>query len=175
MFVQFLGFHGEGLILKGSVLKEIGFGFNSITEDFRFAMELCKKGYRTWHSSTRVSILSPNSIKDFVRQRTRWFKGGLKDLPHAHFSFFLMFPFHLGLTCMAFFGSFPFLILAFIHPIPFFILFPAGTAFWIVSSFILPKASIRDKFLTVFLSPIETLVPLYAIKMSGFYVIDKSI
>ncbi len=58
-----IGFHGEGLILKGSVLREIGFDFNSITEDFRFAMELCKRGYKTWHSSTKVSIKSANSIR----------------------------------------------------------------------------------------------------------------
>ena len=170
-----IGFHGEGLILKGSVLKEIGFGFNSITEDFRFAMELCKKGYRTWHSSTRVSFKSPNSIRDFIRQRARWFKGITQDTKHAHFSYFFILPFHLGLSLFGFFGSFPFLILAIIHPIPFFILFPAGTAYWIVSVFILPKASIRDKFLTLLLSPVESIVPLYAIKMkAGFYVLDKS-
>ncbi len=52
-----------GHILKGSVLREIGFDFNSITEDFRFAMELCKRGYKTWHSSTKVSIKSANSIR----------------------------------------------------------------------------------------------------------------
>jgi cellulose synthase/poly-beta-1,6-N-acetylglucosamine synthase-like glycosyltransferase len=170
-----IGFHGEGLILKGSVLKEIGFGFNSITEDFRFAMELCKKGYRTWHSSTRVSTKSTNSMKDFVRQRARWFKGIAQDAKHAHFSYFLMLPFHLGLSCVAFFGSFPFLILAIIYPIPFFILSPAGTAYWILSAFILPRASLKDKFLTMLISPVESIVPLYAIKMkSGFYVVDKS-
>jgi len=170
-----LGFHGEGLILKGSVLKEIGFGFKSITEDFRFAMELCKKGYKTWHSSTRVSFKSPNSIRDFIRQRARWFKGITQDTRHAHFSYFFILPFHLGLSCLGFFGSFPFLILAIIHPIPFFILFPAGTAYWIICVFILPKASLRDKLLSVLLSPVETIVPFYAMKMkSGFYVIDKS-
>ncbi|MEM1634774.1 MAG: glycosyltransferase family 2 protein [Thermosphaera sp.] len=80
-----LGLHGELLIVKGGVLKEIGFTFRSITEDFRFATELIKKGYKTWQSSTRVSIKSPHSIKDLMKQRGRWFKGMLSDIRHSPF------------------------------------------------------------------------------------------
>ncbi|WP_440059634.1 glycosyltransferase family 2 protein [Thermogladius sp. 4427co] len=75
-----LGLHGELLIVKGRVLKEVGFSYRSITEDFRFSIELVKRGYRTWQSSTRVLIKSPNSILDLVKQRGRWFKGVVSDV-----------------------------------------------------------------------------------------------
>ncbi len=91
-----------------------------------------------------------------MRQRARWFKGIVKDLPHAHFSFFFMFPFRIGLTCVAFFGSFPFFVMSLIYPVPCFILFPAGTIYWIIGDFILPKASIKDKIIAIFISPIES-------------------
>ncbi|MGB9827173.1 MAG: glycosyltransferase family 2 protein [Thermosphaera sp.] len=78
-----LGLHGELLIVKGRVLREVGFTFKSITEDFRFATELIKKGYKTWQSGTRVSIKSPNSLRDLVKQRGRWFKGMLSDIKYS--------------------------------------------------------------------------------------------
>jgi len=78
-----MGLHGELLIVKGSVLKEIGFGNRSLTEDFRFAIELVKKGYKTWQSSTRVSIKSPNSVRDLMAQRGRWFKGLISDIRYS--------------------------------------------------------------------------------------------
>lgn len=70
-----VGLHGDLLIVKGKVLKEIGFTRRSVTEDFDFAAELVKRGYKTWQSSTKVSIKSPNSLRDLVKQRGRWFKG----------------------------------------------------------------------------------------------------
>lgn len=79
-----LGLHGDLLVVKGNVLREIGFNRKSLTEDFEFASELVKKGYRTWQSDTRVSIRSPNSLRDLVLQRGRWFKGivsGIKRCP----------------------------------------------------------------------------------------------
>jgi len=74
------GFHGELLLAKGKVLREVGFNRESITEDFAFARELLKRGYRTWQSATRVSILSPHSVKDLLKQRNRWYRGLIKDV-----------------------------------------------------------------------------------------------
>lgn len=79
-----LGLHGDLLIVKGSVLKEIGFNRRTLTEDFEFTSSLVRSGYKTWQSATRVSIRSPNSVKDLVLQRGRWFKGifyGIKRAP----------------------------------------------------------------------------------------------
>ena len=67
------GMHGELLIIRGDVLREIWPAMgDTVTEDFRLAMELIRRGYKTFQSRTRVSIKSPNSLRDFVRQRARW-------------------------------------------------------------------------------------------------------
>ncbi len=79
-----LGLHGDLLVVKGSALREIGFSKRTLTEDFEFAKELVKRGYKTWQSSTKVSIRSPNSVKDLISQRGRWFKGvvmGMRGSP----------------------------------------------------------------------------------------------
>ncbi|MCY0867718.1 MAG: glycosyltransferase family 2 protein [Desulfurococcus sp.] len=78
-----LGLHGELLIVKGSVLKEVGFNTKTLTEDFSFAIELVKRKYKTWQSATRVSIKSPNSLKDLMFQRGRWFKGMIMDIKRS--------------------------------------------------------------------------------------------
>jgi len=79
-----LGLHGDLLIVKGNVLREVGFTKRTLTEDFEFAKELVKRGYKTWQSSTKVSIRSPNSVRDLIAQRGRWFKGvvtGMRGSP----------------------------------------------------------------------------------------------
>jgi cellulose synthase/poly-beta-1,6-N-acetylglucosamine synthase-like glycosyltransferase len=67
------GMHGELLIIRGDVLRELWPAVgDTVTEDFRLAMELVRRRYRTFQSRTYVSIKSPNSLRDFVRQRARW-------------------------------------------------------------------------------------------------------
>ncbi len=67
------GMHGELLIIRGDVLREVlpAMG-DTVTEDFRLAMELVRRRHRTFQSRTYVSIKSPNSLRDFIRQRARW-------------------------------------------------------------------------------------------------------
>lgn len=77
------GMHGELLGVKGNVLKKIGFNRKTITEDFCFSRELIKNNIKTWQSETIISILSPHNIKDFIKQRKRWFKGNSKDVLEA--------------------------------------------------------------------------------------------
>lgn len=75
------GMHGEMLTVRGDILKAVdSYGHPSITEDFRLGLELYKRKMPIWLSSTKVSILSPNSIHDLLRQRGRWFKGIVTDL-----------------------------------------------------------------------------------------------
>jgi egghead protein (zeste-white 4 protein) len=71
----YIGFHGELLTAKGDVLVEVGFDRESIVEDYAFAAELIKHGIPTWQSGTHVSILSPHSVRDLLKQRSRWFIG----------------------------------------------------------------------------------------------------
>jgi egghead protein (zeste-white 4 protein) len=67
------GMHGELLIIRGDVLREVWPAMgDTVTEDFRLAMELVRRRYRTFQSRTYVSIKSPNSLRDFIRQRARW-------------------------------------------------------------------------------------------------------
>lgn len=81
-----LGLHGDLLIVKGKVLKEIGFNRKTLAEDFEFASELVKRGYGTWQSATRVSIKSPNKLYDLVLQRGRWFRGVMSGIKRAPLS-----------------------------------------------------------------------------------------
>ena len=78
------GMHGELLIIRGDVFSEVPFPTDSLVEDFAYSQLLFRRGYRAWQVSTRVSIKSPNSIKDLIRQRARWTKGIWMELPRAH-------------------------------------------------------------------------------------------
>jgi len=71
----YIGFHGELLTARGDVLLDVGFDRHSIVEDYAFAAELIKNDVRTWQSGTHVSILSPHSVIDLFKQRSRWFVG----------------------------------------------------------------------------------------------------
>ena len=71
----YIGFHGELLTARGDVLRDVGFDRASIVEDYAFAAELVKAGVPTWQSATRVSILSPHSVTDLLKQRSRWYIG----------------------------------------------------------------------------------------------------
>ena len=74
------GLHGELLIVHGRVLKLIGFNTNSLAEDTWFAAKLIERGIPVTQTRSRVSILSPGSITDLWRQRSRWNLGVLKDI-----------------------------------------------------------------------------------------------
>ncbi len=73
------GLHGELLIVKGWVLKDIGFETDSVSEDSWFASRIVRRGLLTGQVSTRVSILSPATVRDFAKQRGRWFAGRFRD------------------------------------------------------------------------------------------------
>ena len=74
------GLHGELLIARGEVLKRVPIASDSIVEDTLYAARLIRAGIPAGMVSTRVSILSPNSIRDFWRQRARWQLGVLRDM-----------------------------------------------------------------------------------------------
>ena len=100
-----VGFHGELLTVKGRVLKEIGFGHASITEDFRFASELVRRGYKVWQSRTRVSIKSPNSVMDLLKQRGRWFNGIISDYRYCPILMKVVVSLRMILWILGIFGS----------------------------------------------------------------------
>jgi hypothetical protein len=79
----YLGFHGELLCVRGDVLRDITFDRETIVEDFAFALELLREDVPVWQSRTRVSVLSPHDLSSFFQQRSRWFVGVTRYLPHS--------------------------------------------------------------------------------------------
>ena len=171
----YIGLHGELLIIKGSVLKEIGFPTDSITEDFVLAQKLVKKGYKTWQSRTRVSIKSPNSIKDFWKQRARWIRGIAESMKHCSpastaFIFFRMVGGFLSSILFA----------------PFWLLMPPSTPIaWLglvgtiyyVSSYFYGALKSGDWKMLLLLPVMPIFEPaslIYVPKTNGFVVIDKN-
>ncbi len=114
-----MGMHGEMFTVKGRILKEIRFEHKTLTEDFRFAIDLVKLRYKTWQSMSKVSILSPNSINDLYKQRGRWFKGLANDIKNANLIMKIIVSIRLVSWIIGIFGSWAFAIL-----------WPIFTPFW---------------------------------------------
>lgn len=71
--LPFFGLYGELLIIRGDVLRRLWLSMpESVTEDFMLAMYAIRHGVKTFQVSTRVSIKSPNSLRDLYKQRRRW-------------------------------------------------------------------------------------------------------
>jgi cellulose synthase/poly-beta-1,6-N-acetylglucosamine synthase-like glycosyltransferase len=84
------GLHGELLIANGRILREVWVKMEeSITEDFNFAMHLMKRRIKVFQVTTRVSVKSPNSLRDFTIQRKRWGNVLRDALRHKNFIMFL--------------------------------------------------------------------------------------
>jgi len=169
------GFHGELLIIKGSVLKKIPFPTNSLVEDFVFSQKIVKNKLKTWQSKTIVSIKSPNSIKDLWKQRARWIKGIMLELKNCNL---LSFIFVLLRVVSGFFASMLFLPLWFIFPtkLTLAIFGYFGTFYYISSYFYgtLNSKDIRYSLLIPLLGIFEPISFLYIIKINHFVVIDKN-
>lgn len=124
------GLHGELLLVDGKILKEIGFGFRSVVEDFRFSIELVKRHYKVWQSATKVSILSPNSMTDLFKQRSRWAKGVFNDIRYCPLGMKLFISICLSMWYLGFFASWAFSPLWFIYFGSFWYALPGAIYYW---------------------------------------------
>jgi len=116
-----IGFHGELLTVRGDVLADIGFDRQSLVEDYAFAARLVERDIPTWQTSTRVSILSPHTLRDLYRQRRRWFLGLVRELFRSPLSATLCMGFRMLAWTFALVGSLlvvPVWILLAQHPFP---------------------------------------------------------
>ena len=168
-----LGFHGELLTVKGSTLKEIGYKRRTITEDFNFGLEICRRRYKTWQSRTNVSIKSPNSLKDLLRQRGRWFRGITLDLKHAPPIMKNIVGLRLSIWILGIFGSWG---LSFLWPLwgLFILAIPGGVYYWLVYLYGVKKAK-NWKYIVIIpaFGIFEALSAYFGMKKQEFIVIDK--
>lgn len=167
-----LGLHGELLTVRGSVLKEVGFGHRSLAEDYYFATELVKRGYRTWQSATRVSIKSPHSLEDLFKQRGRWFKGVLMNWGNSPLAMKAMLGFRLAIWAVGVYGwlLIPLWLLSGLFPYVVLI----GLCYWAVYLYGIWKAgSILYLPLLPFFSVLESLSSIAGLRLNQFNVIQK--
>lgn len=67
---------GTGLCIESDLLKEMGWGATSLTEDLEFATRCIERGiYPTWAHDTKVYDEKPLDLKSSMRQRLRWMQG----------------------------------------------------------------------------------------------------
>lgn len=170
-----LGLHGDLFIVKGKVLKEIGFNKRSLTEDFEFAAELIRRGYKTWQSATRVSIKSPNNLLDLMKQRGRWFKGVLIGLKRAPASMKLV------VVLRSFTSSIGLLVLFMLLPVAYYIgyiwVFVPSSLYYVTTYSYGVYKSRKPHFILLlpFFGIIEATSRLYGlIAVNSFVVIDKN-
>jgi len=179
-----IGLHGELLTVKGSVLKEIGFCRKSFTEDFRFAVELVRRDYKTWQSRTRVSIKSPNSLKDLLSQRGRWFKGIFLDSFKAPLLMRIITSGRITTWIVGVIGTFALGLVIGVSYIPALTL-PAGVYYTLAYlygffKYISQIGSIKKSRMLLlllslpFLGIIENISWIFGIRMRRFVVIDKN-
>ena len=71
------GLHGEHLLVRASVEDRIGWDFGPTkVEDSAFGLEFVKEfGRRSYFLNSRITGSSPQSLKDFIKQRRRWYCG----------------------------------------------------------------------------------------------------
>ena len=169
-----IGLHGELLVAKGSVLKEIGFAHRSVTEDFRFASEVVRRGYRSWQSATRVSIRSPNSLSDLIRQRGRWFRGVCGDWKDSPLPMKAIVGLRLAIWALGIFGSWALSPLWLFWP-TFLPAIPGGVYYWLMYSYGVWKSGRLRYFLSIPLFGVFETLPtcLAGLRQRGFVVIDK--
>lgn len=75
------GLHGSYIVVRNDVEKSVGFDFGpvgSITEDAFWALVLMEKGGRARWVDGYLEEQSTQSMRDFVKQRRRWYQGLVK-------------------------------------------------------------------------------------------------
>jgi len=170
-----IGLHGEFLTIRGGVLKEIGYGNHSLTEDFRFASELVRRGYKTWQSSSKVSIKSPNSLGDLFKQRGRWFKGIYKDWRYCPPLMKGVVGSRLLIWVLGVFGSWALFPLWFLFWESFYFAIPGGLYYWTTYLYGIGKSrKLHYFFLIPFLGIFEASSIYAGLRQKEFVVIDKN-
>lgn len=84
--VTLFGLHGSFIVVKNSAERSTGFDFGpqgSITEDAFWALVSMQAGYRCRWVEGYLEEQSTESVRDFVKQRRRWYQGLAKVSRYA--------------------------------------------------------------------------------------------
>ena len=84
--ISLFGMHGSFILVRADVSKRIGFDFGaegSITEDAWWALAQLEEGTHFGWVDGYVVEQAPQTVRDFVRQRRRWFSGLAKVASYA--------------------------------------------------------------------------------------------
>ncbi|MGE0726987.1 MAG: glycosyltransferase family 2 protein [Acidimicrobiia bacterium] len=80
------GVHGSFILVRNDAEASVGFEFGaegSITEDAWWALSMLERGHRFGWVDGYVVEQAPSTVKDFVRQRRRWYSGLAKVALYA--------------------------------------------------------------------------------------------
>jgi len=73
LFVTCLGTH---MYVRRSVLEELDYWDpQALGEDLELSVRLTKRGYKVKYVPVRAGVETPAKLRDFIRQRLRWFRG----------------------------------------------------------------------------------------------------
>ncbi|MEM0145801.1 MAG: glycosyltransferase [Conexivisphaerales archaeon] len=78
---------GYNLIISRSALNQVGLFKKSLTEDIDLWVRLVKAKIKPHYFNGEVLIESPSTVKDFVNQRVRWYRGFLDTIMLYKFNF----------------------------------------------------------------------------------------
>ncbi len=117
---------GAFALYKTSVIRKLGgFEVDNLTEDMEIAMRLQDKGYKIEVSSNAYThTCAPETLKQFFRQRVRWYQGFLNNSRKYKHLYFNSKYGNLGLFALPIYMIF----------IGFIIFFTAATLFYVAST-----------------------------------------
>lgn len=82
----FVPLGGTGMLIRRKVLADVGpWDERCLAEDLDYAVRLWKAGKRIAVLPAEVHIQSPNNVRNFVRQRRRWWGGTLQVFARGRF------------------------------------------------------------------------------------------
>jgi hypothetical protein len=67
------GVHGSFLMTNGEMENECTWDFGSLAEDFEFSQDAWRRGFTCGRIHGIVREQSPTTLRDFLKQRRRWF------------------------------------------------------------------------------------------------------
>ena len=76
-FGSMISFRGCGVMIRASVMKEVGYWDETLVEDMALAGKILRKGYIIAHDPKAIVYTEePETVKELYKQRFRWGKGG---------------------------------------------------------------------------------------------------